>query len=542
MCTGRNQPSLNGRVSHAPRPGTAASDILAASKDLRAASGPLHSSPAQTSESALLFDIDDTQQPHGCTPLPTANKPAEEQVPSSGMLIDIAGSPGPQQQQLRLAAQLETAQRRSTQGQASDKAAHCQSADGLASCAGGQPCRTAPSTAAVADTGQHRSAHAAGSGARGHSSMTAATAASGKGPARDSAQGLSLRAAQRPKVQDGSHLLPSGLLFDIDDDDDSGDGGHGSTAKAKSVAAQQPCSKPAAGAAEAQPNPSFSLHSNQGNSHQLQHAAGQALLFDIDDDDDGNQAETVQSNSEHQQQEAEVQQQPARGLSCTPAVANGLLFDIDDGDATAQQHSNNIDSVAAARHDRADFCGGGGGAATSSSRQRSDTDILACIAAPAPVPASNAADGYDIQPAPSAAQLQARRVSHLQASTSAATTATVPTLNSSSMWGQSQHPTPAAASSQNIAPAQQQQQKLQQQKLQVTNRNRQSFKPPRRVSPPAAATHLTAEAATHLTAEAARAGAEAGEASGRPLKRLRKAGQSEASLSSAAKPSAAYGE
>ena len=62
------------------------------------------------------------------------------------------------------------------------------------------------------------------------------------------------------------------------------------------------------------------------------------------------------------------------------------------------------------------------------------------------------------------------------------------------------------------------------------------------MSPPAAATHLTAEAATHLTAEAARAGAEAGEASGRPLKRLRKAGQSEASLSSAAKPSAAYGE
>jgi len=542
MCTGRTQASLHGRVSHAPQSGTSSGNVLAASRDLHAASGPLHSNHAQTSESALLFDIDDTQQPHGGTPLPTANKPAEEQAPSSGMLIDIADSPGPQQQQPRLAMQLETAQRRSTQSQASDKAAHCQSADGLASCAGGQSCRTAPGTAAVADTGQHQSVHAAGSGAHGHSSMTAATAASGKGPATDSAQGLSLSAAQGPRVQDGGHLLPPGLLFDIDDDDGDDDS-HGSTANAKSIAAQQSRSFPAAGVAEAQHNPSFGLHSNEGYSRQLGRAAGQALLFDIadDDGDDGNQAETVQSSSEHQHQEAGVQKQPAKGLSCTPAAANGLLFDIDDGDATGQQHSNNNDSVAAAKHDKADF-GGGASAAASSSRQRSDTDILACIAAPAPVPSFNTDDGNNFQPAPSAAQLQARRVSHVQASTSAAAIATGPTRNSSSVLSQSQQPTTdavaRATSSQNIAPAQQQQQRqLQQQpqqKLQVVNKSRQSFKPPRRVSPPAAA--------TDLTAEAARADAQAGEASGRPLKRLRKAAQSGASVSSAAKPSAAYGE
>ncbi len=540
MCTGRTPASLHGRVSHAPQSGTPSGNVLAASRDLHAASGPLHSSHTQTSESALLFDIDDTQQPHGGTPLPTANKPAEEQVPSSGMLIDVADSPSPQQQQPRLAMQLETAQRRSTQGQASDKAAPCKSAGGLASCAGGQSCRTAPGTAAVADTGQ--SAHAAGSGAHGHASMTAATAASGKGPATDSAQGLSLGAAQGPKVQDGSLLLPPGLLFDIDDDDD--DDGHGSTANAKSVAAQQSRSNLAAGAAEAQHNPSFGLHSNEGYSHQLERAAGQALLFDIDDDDvDGNQAQTMQSSCEHQHQEARVQKQPAKGLSCTPAAANGLLFDIDDGDATGQRQTNNAVSVAAAKHDEAD-CGGGGAAAaaTSSSRQRSDTDILACIAAPAPVPSFHTDDGDDFQPASSAAQLQARRVSHFQASTSAAAIATVPTRTSNSVLGQSQEPTPdavaRAASSQNIASgSQQQQHQLQQQpqqKLQVVKKNRQSFKPPRRVPPPAAA--------THLTAEGARADAEAGEASGRPLKRLRKAGQSEPSLSSAAEPSAAYGE
>jgi len=544
MCTGRTPASLHGRVSHAPQSGTPSGNVLAASRDLHAASGPLHSSHAQTSESALLFDIDDTQQPHGGTPLPTANKPAEEQVPSSGMLIDVADSPSPQQQQPRLAMQLETAQRRSTQGQASDKAANCKSADGLTSSAGGQSCRTAPGTAAVADTGRQRSAHAAGSGAHGHSSKTAATAASAKSPASNSAHRLSLGAAQVPKVQDGSHLLPPGLLFDIDDDD-SGDDGLGSTANAKSAAAQQSRSNPAAGVAEAQHNPSFGLHFNEGNSHQLERAAGQALLFDIDDDDDddvdGNQAEMVQFSSEHQQQEAEVQKQPAKGLSCSPAAANGLLFDIDDGDVTGQQQTNNADSVAAAKHYNADFGGGGGAAAaTPSTRQRSDTDILACIAAPAPVPPFTTDDESTFQPAPSAAQLQARRVSHLQASTSAAAIAKVPTLNSSSVLGQSQQPTPAnvarAASSQDIGSASQQQQhKLQrqpQQKLRVINESRQSFKPPRRVSPPAAA--------SHLTAEAARAGA--GEASGRPLKRLRKAGHSEPSLSSAAKPSAAYGD
>ena len=540
VCTGRTQASLHGRMSHAPQPGASSSNVLAASRDHHAASGPLHTSPAQTSESALLFDIDDTQQPLGGTPFPTSNKPAEEQAPSSGVLIDIADSPGPQQQQPRLAARLETAQRRSTQGQASDKAAKCKSADGLASCAGRQSCTTAPGTAAVADTGQQRLAHAAGSGAHGHFSKTSATAASGRSPVRNSAQGLSLSAAQGPRAQDGGHLLPPGLLFDIDDDDD--DDGHGSTAKAQSVVVQQSCSNPAAGVAEAHHNPSFGLNSNEGNSHQLQGAIGQALLFDIDDDDedDGNQAETVQSSCEHQHQEAEVQKQPAKGLSCSPAAANGLLFDIDDGDATGQQHSNNNDGVAAAKHDKADF-GGSAAAAASSSRQRSDTDILACIAAPASVPASNSADGHDFQPASSAAHLQARKVSHLQASTSAATIATVPTRTGNSVLGQSQQPTPdavaRATSSHDIAPAQQQQHQLQQQpqqKLQVVKKNRQSFKPPRRVSPPAAA--------THLTAAAARAEAEAGEASSRPLKRLRKAGQSEASLSSAAKPSPAYGE
>ncbi len=537
MCTGTTQASLHGRVSHAPQSGTSSGNVLAASRDYHAASGLVHPIPAQTSESALLFDIDDTQQPHGGTPLPTANKPAEEQVPSSGMLIDIADSPGPQQQQLRLAMQLGTAQHRSAQGQASDKAANCKPAGALASCAGGQSCRTAPGTAAVADTGQQRPAHAARSGAHGHSSKTSATAASGRSPVRNSAQGLSLSAAQGPRVQDGGHLLPPGLLFDIDDDDDdSGDDGHGSTANAKSVAAQQSRSFPAAGASEAQHNASFGLYSNEGCSHQLEGAAGQALLFDIDDDDDGNQAETVQSNCERQHQEAGVQKQPAKGLSCSPAAANGLLFDIDDdGDATGQQHSNTNDSVAAAQHGKADF-GGSAAAAASSSRQRSDTDILACIAAPTPVPASSAADWDDFQPASSAAQIQARRVSHFQASTSAATTAKVSTLNSSSLLGQSQHPTPdavaRAASSQNIASASQQQQP--QQKLQVVKKNRQSFKPPRRVSPPAAA--------THLTAAADRADAEAGEVAGRPLKRLRKAGQSEASLSSAAKPSFEYGE
>ena len=545
MCTGRTQASLHGRVSHAPQSGTSAGTTSAASRDLHAASGPLHSSHAQTSESALLFDIDDTQQPHGAllfdiddtqqphggTPLPTASKPAKEQVPSSGMLIDIADSPGPQQQQPRLAMQLETAQRTSTQGQASDTAVHCKSVDGQASCAGGQSCRTAPGTAAVADTVQHRSARAARSGAHGHSSKTAATAASGKGPATDSAQGLSLNAAQGPRLQDGGHLLPPGL-FDIDDDDGGADG-HDSTAKATSVDAQPSCSNPAAGAA--QHSPGFGLYSNEGNSHQLKRAAGQALLFDIDDDEDdvGNGAQTVPSSSEHQHQEAGKQKQPAKGLSCTPAAANGLLFDIDDGAATGQQHSNNNDSVAAAKHDNADFCGGGA-AATSLSRQRSDTDILACMSAPAPVPPSNADDEDDIQPVSSAAQLQARGVSHVQACTSAAAIATEPTCNSSNVLSQLQQPTPAndatAPSPQSIAPRQQQLR----QKLQVVNKNRQSFKPPRRVSPPAAA--------THLTAEAARADAQAGEASGRPLKRLRKAGQSEASVSSAAKPSATYGE
>ncbi len=572
MCTGRTQASLHGRVSHAPQSGAFSSNVLAASRDLRAASGPVHSSHAQTSESALLFDIDDTQQPHGGMPLRTASEPAEEQVPSSGMLIDIADSPGPGQQQPRVAVQLDTAQRRSTQAQASDNAARCKSADGLASCAGGQSCRTAAGTAAVADTVQHRSAHAARSGAHGHSSKTAATAASGKGPARDSAQGLSLNAAPGPRVQrahDGGNLLPPGLLFDIDDDD-GGDDGHGSTVKAKSVAAHQSCSNPAAGATEAQHNPSFGFHFNEGNSHQLEHAVGQALLFDIDDDDDddddGNQAETVQSISEHQHQEAGAQKQPAKGLSCTPAAAaNGLLFDIDDGDATGQRHSNNNDSVAAAKpsghpqhanqslsmpaaaslpafdigHENTDFRGGGA-AAASSSRQRSDTDILACMAAPALVPSSNTDDGDKFQPSLSAAQLQARRVSHVQASTSAAAIATVPTRTSSSMLGQSQQPTPdavaKATTSQNIAPALQQHQLQQQpqQKLQVLNKNRQSFKPPRRVS-------LT-PAATDPAAKAARADAQAGEASGRPLKRLRKAGQSGASVSSATKPPSEDGE
>ena len=544
MCTGRTQASLHGRVSHAPQSGASSGNVLAASRDLHAASGPLQSSHAQTSQSALLFDIDDSQQPHGGTLLPSANKPAAERMPSPGMLIDIADSPGPEQQQPRLAAQLETAQRRSIQMQASSKAAQCKSADGPASCAGGQSCRTAPGTAAVADTAQHQSVHAAGSGAHGHFSKTAATA-SGKTPVRDSAHGLSLNAAQGPRVQraqGGGNLLPPGLLFDIDDDDgdddDGDDDGHGSRAEVKPVAAQQSCSNPAAGAAEAQHNPSLGCHSNGGNSHQLERAAGQALLFDIDDDEDhdGNGKDTVQSSSEHQHQEAGVQKQPVKDLSCTTAAADGLLFDIDDGDAAGQQHSNNNASVAATKHDNTDFRVCGGDAAASSSRQRSDTDILACIAAtpPAPVPVSNTTDGDHFQPALSAAQLQARRVSHDQASTSAAAIATVRFSNS--VLGQSQQPTldavARAASSHNIAPAQQQQPP--QQKLQVVNKNRQSFKPPRRVSPPAAA--------TNLAAEAARADAQAGEASGRPLKRLRKAGQSEASVISAAKPSAAYGE
>ena len=539
MSIGTKQATLHGRVSHAHRSGVSFGNELAASRELHAASGPMHSGHAQSLESALLFDIDDLQQPHGGTPSRPANKPAEQQVPSSGMLIDIADSPGPQQQQPRLAAK-PAAQRRSTQGQASDKAAHCQSADDLASCAGGQPCRTAPGTAAAAHTVQHQSAHAARSGALGDSSKTAATAASGKSRVRDSAQELSMGAAQRPRfqrAQGGGNLLPLGLLFDIEDDG-SGDDGHGSTVKAQSVVAQQPCSNPAADAAEAQHNPYFGLHCNEGYSHQLKHAAGQALLFDIDDNiDDGNQAGTVQSSCEHQHQEAGLQKQPAKGLSCTPAAPNGPLFDIDDGDATGQQHSNNNDSVAAAKHDNADFCGSGA-ASTSSSRQRSDTNILACIAAPAPVPPLHTDDGDDFQPSPSAAQLQARRVSHVQASTSAI--ATGPTRNSSNVLSQSKQLTLAnvasAASSQNIAPAQQQHQLQQQpqQKLQMVNKNRQSFKPPRRMSPPAAA--------THLTAAAARADAQAGEGSGRPLKRLRKAGQSEASVSLAAEPSAAYGE
>ncbi|KAA6418043.1 MAG: hypothetical protein FRX49_11961 [Trebouxia sp. A1-2] len=359
MSIGTKQATLHGRVSHAHRSGVSFGNELAASRELHAASGPMHSGHAQSLESALLFDIDDLQQPHGGTPSRPANKPAEQQVPSSGMLIDIADSPGPQQQQPRLAAK-PAAQRRSTQGQASDKAAHCQSADDLASCAGGQPCRTAPGTAAAAHTVQHQSAHAARSGALGDSSKTAATAASGKSRVRDSAQELSMGAAQRPRfqrAQGGGNLLPLGLLFDIEDDG-SGDDGHGSTVKAQSVVAQQPCSNPAADAAEAQHNPYFGLHCNEGYSHQLKHAAGQALLFDIDDNiDDGNQAGTVQSSCEHQHQEAGLQKQPAKGLSCTPAAPNGPLFDIDDGDATGQQHSNNNDSVAAAKHDNADFCG-----------------------------------------------------------------------------------------------------------------------------------------------------------------------------------------
>ncbi|KAL0020599.1 hypothetical protein WJX77_009541 [Trebouxia sp. C0004] len=449
MHTGRTQASLPGKVSHASQSGTSSGNVLAASRDLRAASGPVHPSHAQTSKPALLFDIADTQQPHGGTPLRIANEPAEEQVPSSGMLVDIADSSGPHQQQPRLTMQLDTAQCRSTQGHASGKAAHGQSADGLAS-------------------------------------------------------------------------------YTV----------------------------------EARHNPSLALHSSEGHSHLLQHAVGQALLFDIDDDDaDENQAETVQSSCEHQHQDSGMQKQPAKGLCCPPAAANGLLFDIDDdddGDAAGQKHSNNNDSVAAAKpsghhqhakqslsmpaaasvpafniaDDKSDFCGGGA-AAASSSRQHSDTDILQCMAAPAPVPFSSADGGDDLPQAPSAAQLQVRRASHFQASTSAAAVATVPTPISNSILGQSQQPTPAtvarAASSQNIAPAQHQLQQQPQQKLQVLKKNRQSFKPPRRVSPPAAA--------TGLAAEAARADAQAG----RPLKRLRKAGQSGASLSSAAKSSFEYG-
>ncbi|KAL0025614.1 hypothetical protein WJX79_008016 [Trebouxia sp. C0005] len=135
MSIGTKLATLHGRVSHAHRSGVSFGSELAASRELHAASGPMHSGHAQSLESALLFDIDDLQQPHGGTPSRPANKPAEQQVPSSGMLIDIADSPGPQQQQPRLAAK-PAAQRRSTQGQASDKAAHCQSADDLASCAG----------------------------------------------------------------------------------------------------------------------------------------------------------------------------------------------------------------------------------------------------------------------------------------------------------------------------------------------------------------------------------------------------------------------
>ncbi len=233
-------------------------------------------------------------------------------------------------------------------------------------------------------------------------------------------------------------------------------------------------------------------------------AAAPGPMFDIagDGDDDAAAAAAAPDTSEHQHAADAALYHSARVPSSMPA---GLMFDIEDekDDGHPCEQGDNTFPSATAVHP-----------------QHAQGPSFVPSTAPRPMFDIDDADDDDFQPSLSAGLLHARLASHHQASTSVAAPATAP-LAAHAVRTVS-HPSACLSQHQagfktpSAAPPQQQQQK---------KKSSNSFKPPRRVSPPPAATATVSKSGREAGREAGREGAAADMGSGRPLKRLRKAGQ-----------------
>lgn len=575
MQTGGFKAKPHSSLSHGRQSDFSFGQSQASSRQLRPTSAPTHPSPAQPSDRALLFDIEDSQPTNCAMPFDIADEEEDRERPKAAMAVDIADSPAPQSGKPRMTDPLHAAPSRPSLGQACHG-----TAPGSWPSAQGQPSRTA--SKAATGTGN------AGFGAYGQAGTSAGATA------KDLTVG-GAQALQRQPPLGAATPCSSSLMFDIDDDDDD----KGSPAKSEAAAGRQAGVNPAvvqpSGSAAAwetgfqpaaaqystttaQHGPDPDFESNDGGGPQPEGSTEHQLMFDIDDDhdrdQDGNHADVL-SNSRHHSVGHEKLSQPNKGLCSSLAAASGLLVDISDDDTPGSGAYHKGDAVlpAASGHHLDASCLSACTAARPAphlhvhdkegqryqasaslpSGHRSDARILASMAAPFAANMSDADD--DFQPSSSAAQLHARIASNHQASTSSRTSEP-PACHSRSLPGRSQQLTSAAAAAtplqavslnasvaQHHLQQQQQQQTykppqpqpdLQQQRKHVPQqqpqKSKHSFKPPRRVSPPLAA-----------KAQAVAAG-QAGVASSRPLKRLRKAGQLASPVSTEPTADAEYGK
>lgn len=510
----------------------------------------------------MLFDIADEEE--------------DQERPKAAMAVDIADSPAPQSGKPRMGHLPNAAPSRPTLGQAGHG-----TAPGSWSSAQGQPSRTA--SKAATGTGH------AGFGVYRQADISLGATAKGLTVA-------GVQPLQRQPPLGAAMPCSSSLMFDIDGDNDKGSPAESEAAADRqagispavvrppgSAAAWDTGCRPAAAqysTAAAQRGPDSGFKSSHRIYQQQEGSSEHQLRFDIDDDhdhdQDGNHA-GVLSNCQHQSAGHEKLSQPNKGSRSSPAAASGLLVDISDDDTPGSGTSHKDGAVlpAASGHHQDARClsnctagrpaphahvhdkegQGYQAGAPPTSGHRSDAQILASMAAPLAANMSDADD--DFQPSSSAAQLHARIASNNQASTSSRTSEP-PACHGRSLSGRSQQLTSAAAATplqavslnacvpqQHLQQQQQQQQQtfkalqaqpvLQQQQQkhvpqQQLQKSRHSFKPPRRVSPPLAA-----------TAQAVAAG-QAGLASGRPLKRLRKAGQLASPVSIEPTADAEYGK
>ena len=534
----KSQPNQHSQASHILTSGSAPRELQNDGMQAESSTGHTHRHQAEVSDMAPLFDIDESQQPHDaaiCFDIDESQQAddamrfdiADTQLHDTATLIDIDDSPTAEQQKPTHACSSQAAGQNSAHGVASHTdalsdrtAARCgqryanradlQSpgvVDASASGANrghvmGHPTDPPAMLFDIEDDGACNTASLAGL-QHGATAQQATSAAACGGTQLDTESGDHAHQAARSLTS--RSLLP-------DTAPKSSRQQHGTGSRAASAAVPFICQLPVAakgastggqtGHKQSQPAADLSMMFHTADDEDDEKASEQRVRHDINETD----CVMEPSMSEHHQTAPGSQSCRAKGLLSLPS-AHGLLFDI------------------------ADDCPHRGSKPA---------------APPTIKPPGETAPGllFDIEDDDNDDNFEAPPVAQAQTASHNPASACAPAFPASnrrshSTCNQSLRAASASAARQlpvkgiqTLSTAHLQQQQG------VTKKSVQSFKPPRRVTAPSAAT-VAAEASA---GEASRDGDAADMASARPLKRLRKAGQPETRVSTQPAASDEYGE
>ena len=537
---GKTQPHQHSQASHILTSGSAPRELQNDGMQAESSTGHRHRHQAEVSDMAPLLDIDESQQPHDaaiCFDIDESQQAddamrfdiADTQLHDTATLIDIDDSPTAEQQKPTHACSSQAAGQNSAHGVASHtdalsdrtaarsgqryaNRADLQSPGVLdASASGanrghvsGHPTDPSAMLFDIEDDGACNTASLAGL-QHGATAQQATSAAACGGMQLDTKSGDHAHQAARS-------LTSRSLLPDTAPKSSRQQHGTGSRAASAavpcipqlSVAAKGPSAGGQTGHKQTQPAADLSVMLHTADDEDDEKASEQTVRHDINETD----CPMEPSMSEHRQTAPGSQSCRAKGLLSLPS-AHGLLFDIAD-DCPHRGSKPAAPSTIKSP----------GGTASGLLFDIEDDDD----------------DNFEAPPF-----AQAQTGSHNPAS-ACAPAFTASNHRSHSTCNQSLQAASTSAARQwpvkgiqTLSTAHLQQQQQQQG---VAKKSVQSFKPPRRVTAPSAAT-VAAEASEE---EASRDGDAADMASARPLKRLRKAGQPVTRVSTQPAASDEYGE